>query len=296
MKIKTLIFLVFLLSTIITPHLSVDAQAPPTAIKYQMVVRSPQGAVIQNQKINVKISLLKDSINGTIAYAETHLDSTTRFGIVNLEIGRGTPLNGTFAELKWNKHHYFIELAIDLDAGSSFVVFGTSELLSVPYAMYAQTADCFPPGVVFPFTGTIVPTGWLLCNGDEINRADYSDLFATIGTNWGKGNGSNTFNLPDFRGRFLRGVDAGTGNDPDAAQRNALYAGGLSGDTIATYQNDTLKTHAHIINTQESTSDANTNHAGNANSTNNQSTIKSQNYGGHETRPKNAAVYFIIKY
>jgi len=69
-----------------------------------------------------------------------------------------------------------------------------------PDAAYVQT------GVIIPFAGTSVPTGYLLCNGAAVSRTDYANLFAAIGTLYGAGNGSTTFNLPDARDRVLQGA------------------------------------------------------------------------------------------
>jgi len=71
-------------------------------------------------------------------------------------------------------------------------------------------------GIIHPFAGTTAPTGWLICDGAAVSRTTYSELFSVIGTTHGSGDGSNTFNIPDYRGRFLRGVDGGTGRDPDS--------------------------------------------------------------------------------
>jgi microcystin-dependent protein len=62
-----------------------------------------------------------------------------------------------------------------------------------------------PAGTIAPFAGSVVPTGWMLCNGAAISRTTYSELFSAVGTSHGQGNGSTTFNLPDYRGQFLRG-------------------------------------------------------------------------------------------
>lgn len=82
------------------------------------------------------------------------------------------------------------------------------------------------------------PDGWLLCDGRAVSRSTYDDLFAVIGTLHGGGDGVNTFNLPDYRGRFLRGVDDGTGRDPDAATRSGAAVGGATGDKVGSVQSD----------------------------------------------------------
>ena len=66
--------------------------------------------------------------------------------------------------------------------------------------------ESWPAGVIIPFAGTSVPTGYLLCNGAAVSRTDYANLFAAIGTLYGAGNGSTTFNLPDARDRVLQGA------------------------------------------------------------------------------------------
>lgn len=87
----------------------------------------------------------------------------------------------------------------------------------------------FPTGSVIAFAGsaTALPTGWALCDGSAVSRtsATYAGLFAVIGTVHGSGDGTTTYNLPDYRGRFLRGTDRGAGHDPDADQRTAPTTG-----------------------------------------------------------------------
>lgn len=69
------------------------------------------------------------------------------------------------------------------------------------------------PGVVLPFAGSAAPAGWLLCHGQAVSRTTYAHLLTVIGTAYGVGDGSTTFNVPDLRGEFVRGVDAGAGVD-----------------------------------------------------------------------------------
>jgi M6 family metalloprotease-like protein len=79
-----------------------------------------------------------------------------------------------------------------------------------------------PAGTVVAYSGDAVPDGWLLCDGSTVSRNQYSALFAAIGEVHGQGDGTTTFNLPDYRGYFLRGVDGGAGRDPDVATRTPL--------------------------------------------------------------------------
>lgn len=93
----------------------------------------------------------------------------------------------------------------------------------------------FPPGMIIAFGAANAPTGFLICNGAAISRTTYASLFAVIGTTWGTGDGSTTFNLPDLRGVFLRGLDSGKGRDSN------------SNRTFASYQADNYPAHTHAI-------------------------------------------------
>jgi microcystin-dependent protein len=81
-----------------------------------------------------------------------------------------------------------------------------------------------------------VPAGWLLCNGAAVSRTTFAALFAAIGTAHGSGDGSTTFNLPDYRGQFLRMVDGGAGRDPNTSTRTAMAPGGNTGDAVGSIQ------------------------------------------------------------
>ena len=69
-------------------------------------------------------------------------------------------------------------------------------------------SNLVPSGVIFPFSGSVVPNGWVFCNGQELNRTDYQELYNAIGTSYGYGNNSTTFNVPDLRYAFIRGYGA----------------------------------------------------------------------------------------
>ena len=93
-----------------------------------------------------------------------------------------------------------------------------------------------PTGAILPFAGTVAPSGYLFCNGAAVSRTTYAKLFAVIGVSHGYGDNSTTFNIPDYRGRFLRGVDGGTARDPNRATRTAMNTGGNTGDAVGTLQ------------------------------------------------------------
>jgi microcystin-dependent protein len=112
-------------------------------------------------------------------------------------------------------------------------------------------------GAVVTYAETVAPPGWELRDARAVGRADpkYSGVFAVIGTTHGSGNGTTTFNVPDYRGRFLRGADdadgsGGTdpaGRDPEAGTRVAMAAGGLPGGAVGSIQDDQLKSHTHAL-------------------------------------------------
>jgi hypothetical protein len=102
-----------------------------------------------------------------------------------------------------------------------------------------------PAGTIAPFGGGTVPEGWLLCDGSTVSRTTYSALFSAVGTVHGQGDGSSTFHLPDYRGRFLRGADnmgtGAAGRDPNAGTRTAANTGGATGSGVGSVQADALQ-------------------------------------------------------
>jgi microcystin-dependent protein len=105
--------------------------------------------------------------------------------------------------------------------------------------------NLLPTGVVLPFAGTATPEGYLACDGTAVSRSTYAALFAAIGVAHGSGNGSTTFNIPDYRGRFLRGVDGTAGRDPNDSTRTAMNTGGNTGDNVGSVQADAFQGHYH---------------------------------------------------
>lgn len=103
------------------------------------------------------------------------------------------------------------------------------------------------PGVIQAFAGATaqIPTGYLACDGSAVSRTTYAALYAAIGTKHGTGNDTTTFNLPDLRGRFIRGYDNGAGRDVDASGRTAANTGGSTGDNVGSLQGHAFQTHKH---------------------------------------------------
>jgi hypothetical protein len=127
------------LVAIATISLSVLGQAPE-GFKYQAVVRDAGNLILNNQAVGMRLTVQQGSIGGTAVYTETFATTTNAYGLVNLEIGTGTTTDD-FATIDWANGPYFMETAVDFLGGMTWVVMGTSQLMSVPYALYAETAE-----------------------------------------------------------------------------------------------------------------------------------------------------------
>lgn len=114
------------------------AQAPQR-MSYQAIVRDDLGNLVTNQNVSMRVSILQGSVSGTTSYSETHSTSTNNNGLVTIEIGGGLPITGTFSAINWSTGTYFIKTETDPTGGSNYTIVGTSQLLSVPYALYAET-------------------------------------------------------------------------------------------------------------------------------------------------------------
>lgn len=116
------------------------AQAPQK-INFQSILRNSSGEVIGNSSVSLRISILSGTITGTSIYSETHAKTTDAGGLMSLQIGSGTVLSGVFGDINWGSSAHFIQLEADFSGGSNYVVLGTQELMSVPYALYASKTD-----------------------------------------------------------------------------------------------------------------------------------------------------------
>jgi hypothetical protein len=123
----------------------------PQAFKYQAVIRDEAGMVIANQLVSLRISILKGETNGETVYMETHGVITNTLGLVNLEIGRGIVVQGVFSQISWGEDDYFIQLEIDMEGGANYQLLGVSQLLSVPYALYAERSGFITDTTYLPW-------------------------------------------------------------------------------------------------------------------------------------------------
>lgn len=200
--------------------------------------------------------------------------------------------------------HCLGQFLINVTGQSAFDNATPSQLIATMALAWAN-----PTGIIMAFGGTTVPTGYLLCDGSAVLRTAFSNLFSVIGTANGVGDGSSTFNLPDLRGKFLRGVDSGAGNDPNTTSRTAIN-GGNSGDNVGSAQAFDLGSHTHSVRGKGPGSGGaptflfggaagglmgDQGNNGSYGLTDSFGNVIVQASGNLETRPINTYVYYIIK-
>ncbi|HVA99211.1 MAG TPA: hypothetical protein VNG53_09980 [Bacteroidia bacterium] len=175
MKKITTILAAILLTT------SVFAQSPEK-MSYQAVVRNGSNALVTSTAVGMQISILQGSSSGTAVYVETQTPTSNANGLVSIEIGSGTVVSGTFSAIDWSNGPYFIKTETDPTGGTSYTITGTSQLLSVPYALHAKTAETI--------TGTITETDPVYTSSQAANitATDITHLSNLSGTNTGDQN------------------------------------------------------------------------------------------------------------
>jgi len=168
--------LTILVAVLITA--SVFAQAPQK-MSYQAVIRDASDQLITNQNIGMQISILQGSVTGTPVYVERQFPTTNTNGLVTIEIGSGTIVSGNFSTIDWTNGPYFIKTETDLNGGANYTITGTSQLLSVPYAFHAATADSV--------TGNLNETDPVFTSSqaNNITATDITNLSNLSGTNTG---------------------------------------------------------------------------------------------------------------
>lgn len=140
-KITLLSTLCFLLLTI-----GLKAQTPPNAFNYSAVARNAAGQPIASATIGIQITILKTSPTGVSQYSENHFVNTDAYGLFNLVIGAGAVQSGSMATIDWSNDNYYLNVGMDATGGTNFLTMGTTQLLSVPYAMYAKSAGTVSGG------------------------------------------------------------------------------------------------------------------------------------------------------
>jgi hypothetical protein len=150
--------LIFTILLFVTVTLTVFAQSPEK-MSYQAIIRAQDNSLVDNSNVSLKIIVHQSTVSGTIVYQETHSVITNTNGLVSLEIGTGKIITGNFSTIAWEKGPYFIETQVDVAGGTNYNIIGVSQLLSVPYALHAKTAERIVganpyKALIIPFTSS----------------------------------------------------------------------------------------------------------------------------------------------
>ncbi len=223
------------------------AQNSGLGFNYQAVVRNVDGVLLANSDVSLRISLYPGQQAATPTWIETHKVHTDYSGCFGITVGKGTRESNSVAanykDINFAAVYYWMK--IEILEGSNYREVSFAQLPSSPYSEVAHNATLtFPAGIIIPFAGPVenIPDGWMLCDGSAVSRSEYANLYKAIGVCWGTGDGATTFNLPDLRGMFLRGVSGESGNDADADSRVVLKDnGGNTGNNVGSYQGDAIR-------------------------------------------------------
>ncbi len=137
---------IFISSLLILIVFNLRAQSPEK-MSYQAVIRDANNTLVTNQMVGIQMSILQGSAMGTAVYVETQLPTSNVNGLVSLELGAGTIVSGSFGTIDWSNGPYFVQTETDPTGGTNYTITGTSQLLSVPYALHSNVADSLAGGV-----------------------------------------------------------------------------------------------------------------------------------------------------
>ncbi len=156
----------------------------PQKMSYQAVVRGSDNNLVVNQQVSMRVSILQGNVSGTVVYTETHSATTNANGLVSIEIGNGTG-SDDFSAINWANGPYFVKTETDVNGGNDYDIIGVSQLLAVPYAMYAHTAGNVPDVSGFITSADIpaqVNADWNATSGVSqiLNKPDFDVLVARV--------------------------------------------------------------------------------------------------------------------
>ncbi len=163
----------------------------PEGFNYQSVVRNASGDVISNSAIGVQFKLHKTTTDGTVVYTETHAPTTNAYGVFDLVVGQGTSTDD-FSAISWSSDSYFLEVSVDTEGGTTYVSMGTTQLLSVPYALHAARATTAENVSGLEAIDEGNGTGWRLIdsNSDNYGNIGNASIDLSISTNTSTTNGA----------------------------------------------------------------------------------------------------------
>lgn len=149
------------------------AQAPKK-FNYQCIARNTGGAIIPNQLVSFDMAIRQTTAGGTIVYEETQQATTNSYGLVNIMVGTGTVVTGSMNAINWANGPYFMEVKIDPTGGTTYTLTGTQELLSVPYALYAENSGTpGPQGVGIDSTYVLTDSLFIHYTNNTTMNAGY---------------------------------------------------------------------------------------------------------------------------
>jgi hypothetical protein len=213
------------------------AQAPPQGINYQAVARNTSGAELQNTALTVRIGIYTDAAATNQAYEETHAVTTNSFGLFNVIIGQGTQTSvNAFSTILWANSAYYLK--VEIDGGSGFTNMGTTQLMSVPYALYAGASAGGPTGSTGA-TGPQGPTGAIGATGANgaTGTAGANGATGTAGTNGATGatgpSGADGLHCWDLNGNGVNDPAEDVNGDNSWNSLDCMGATGAAGPTGA---------------------------------------------------------------
>ncbi|MBL3549816.1 beta strand repeat-containing protein [Chryseobacterium sp. KMC2] len=201
---------ILLLSWILLGFFMGLSQAPEK-MSYQAVMRNGVGQLLSNQAIAVKVSILQGSPAGAEVYSERLTGNTNTNGLISLEIGTGTIITGTFASINWSSGNYYLKTETDPAGGTNYTITGTSQLLSVPYAMYAKTAGNSGGTFTIPYTNTVNNASTLFSLTNDGDGTSLEGTNNTATSSIAAVRGIVTSTGPGGFSSGVRGINNGTG-------------------------------------------------------------------------------------
>jgi|SaaInlStandDraft_1057018.scaffolds.fasta_scaffold59388_2 hypothetical protein len=193
----------------------------PQGVGYQGVATDANGIELVNQSISIRASVLSGSATGTIEWEETHSTSTDTFGLFTLTIGQGTnTTNGSqtsFADISWGTNTHFLKIEMDVTGGSNYSFMGTNQMMSVPYALYAENANINYDSIsnLLSNDSTFITTvGGGIGGGSSNSSSSTQSIFTGISTPHGiiEINVDTTYNFIVPENIFLLHIEAAGGN------------------------------------------------------------------------------------
>ena len=219
---------------LVTMAILSEAQAP-LKFNYQAVARDGQGAILPSQNIRIRASILDGNPNGVSQYTETHDVSTSQLGLFNLSIGGGSVVSGSFSNINWSNGDKYIMIEMDVNGGNNFSLVGTSQLLSVPYAVYAERTN------LVGGNGIDVSNNVISNTGDEDNNPTNEMQTLSINGDVLSISNSNSVTLPSSD------IAIQSGNGINVNQNGDIYTIANTGDLSNSNELQTLSLNGNSL-------------------------------------------------